>query len=126
MTPAMQQSKTSLYAKLGGRPAVELVVNEFYKRVLADNQLKGFFAKTDMVKQKRHQVNFVSMALGGPNQYTGRTMKKAHDGMKITAKHFDLVAGHLVGALKHAGVAQEDINQVVGAVAPLKSEVVSA
>lgn len=126
MTPAMQKTKTSLFEKLGGRPAVETVVNEFYKRVLGDNQLKDFFAKTDMVKQKRHQVDFVSMALGGPIQYTGRTMKKAHEGMKITAKHFDLVAGHLVGALKHAGVAQDDINQVVGAVAPLKGDVVSA
>lgn len=126
MTPAMQKIKTSLYEKLGGKPAVELVVNEFYKRVLADNDLKGFFARTDMVKQKRHQVNFVSMALGGPNQYTGRSMKKAHEELKIAPNHFDLVAGHLVGALKHAGIAQDDINQVVGAVAPLKNDVVTA
>jgi len=76
-----------------------------------------------MVKRERYQVNFVSMALGGPNQYAGRTMKKAHEDIKITAKHFDLVAGHLMRALQKAGVAQDDINQVAGAVAPLKSEV---
>ncbi len=122
----MTQAVATLFDKLGGKPAVEAVVKEFYKRVLNDSELKGYFSNTDMDKQMQHQVKFVSMALGGPNQYTGRSMKKAHSGLGITSPHFDMVAGHLVGALQWAGVEQGDIDSVVEVVAPLKPDVVEA
>lgn len=120
-----QATSTCLFQKLGGRPAVEAVVKEFYKRVLADAQLAGFFKNTDMEFQVQQQINFFSMALGGPNEYNGRNMKDAHNDLGITETHFDKVAGHLVDALKWAGVGQEDIDAVVGLVAPLKNDIVT-
>ena len=123
MQPALA---TSLFEKLGGSPAIEAVVRDFYKRVLGDPDLQGFFAKTDMDKQTRSQIAFLTMALGGPNNYDGRPMKEAHDGMGITDMHFDKVAGHLVAALKDAGVCDEDVNEVVALVGPLKKQIVSA
>lgn len=121
-----QAVATSLYETLGGKPAVEAVVGEFYKRVLADTDLSGYFANTDMDKQERHQINFISMALGGPNNYSGRSMKKAHEPLNITSEHFDKVAGHLVGALKWAKVPDAEIDEVISIVAPLKGDVVAA
>ncbi len=117
---------TSLFEKLGGKPAIEAVVEEFYIRVLADADLKGFFAGTDMDNQAKQQVNFLTMALGGPNDYEGRPMKEAHEDLGITEHHFNLVAGHLVATLKWAGVCESDINEVVAAVAPLKEAIVTA
>lgn len=67
---------TALYEKLGGQQAIDQVVDDFYKRVLADDTINHFFAHTDMEKQRRHQTAFISYALGGANQYTGRSMKK--------------------------------------------------
>lgn len=116
----------TLYEKLGGAPAVKTVVEGFYKKVLADDQLKGYFANTDMNKQIESQIKFLSMALGGPNEYNGKPMKEAHEGMGITDLHFDLVAGHLVDTLKGAGVPQPEINAVVELVGPLKGQIVSA
>lgn len=121
-----QAVATSLFKKLGGRPAIEAVVEEFYIRVLADVDLKGFFADTDMDRQTKQQVNFLIMALGGPNDYNGRPMKEAHEGMGVTEHHFNLVAGHLVETLKWAGVCEDDINEVVAAVGPLKDAIVTA
>ncbi len=115
----------SLFDKLGGAPAIEAVVTEFYKRVLADKELKGFFNTTDMDKQRRHQTQFISMALGGPNQYTGRSMKAAHADMKIKENHFNLVAGHLVETLKSFNISQADIDEVVSKVGPLKDDIVN-
>lgn len=123
--PATQAS-ASLFSRLGGKPAVETVVTEFYKRVLADRQLKGFFQGKDMSALYKHQVAFISQALGGPKQYAGRSMQAAHASLRITTSDFDRVAAHLSGTLAWAGVAQDDIKQVIGTVGTLKADVVNA
>src|ERR1700730_8401698 len=38
----------SIYDKIGGYEAIEVVVEDFYVRVLADHQLSGFFTGTNM------------------------------------------------------------------------------
>jgi len=122
----MKQAITTLFETLGGAPAIRAVVTDFYTRVLADDNLKGFFKNTDMDRQREQQIAFVTMALDGPNEYNGRPMKEAHEGMGITEFHFDQVAGHLVDALKNAGVSDELVGEVVARVAPLKSVIVNA
>jgi len=120
----MSTVTTTLYDKIGGAPAVEAVVKEFYVRVLADKDLKNFFDRTNMDAQTKSQINFITMALGGPNNYDGKPMKEAHEGMGITEMHFDKVATHLVETLAWGGVSQEDIDTIVGVVAPLKAQIV--
>lgn len=115
----------SLFEKLGGRQAVEAVAKEFYKRILSDPQVAGFFRDTNMDFQIQQQIKFLSMALGGPNEYEGRNMKDAHHDLGITDHHFDVVASHLVDALKWAGVGQEDIDAVVDLVVSLKGGIVT-
>ena len=112
----------TLYEKLGGKPAVERIVDDFYKLVLADDTVNSFFAHTDMKKQQRHQTAFISYALGGP-QYTGRSMEKAHEGLNLQPEHFDAIAKHLGDALAANGASQEDINIALGHVATLKEAV---
>jgi len=118
-------TSTCLFEKLGGRQAIETVVKEFYKRMLKDAQVAGFFKDTNMDFQTQQQIKFLTMALGGPNEYDGRDMKDAHNDLGITEHHFNVVAGHLVDTLKWAGVCQEDIDAVVGLVGPLKNDVVT-
>ncbi|HEX8817786.1 MAG TPA: group 1 truncated hemoglobin [Terriglobales bacterium] len=115
----------SLFEKLGGTKAIEAVVDAFYKRVLADPELKPFFAKTNMNWLRMRQVQFFTQSLGGPAIYKGKDMKAAHVKMAIEHKHFDLVAMHLVNTLKSVGVAQSDIDTVIAAVAPLSKDIVN-
>lgn len=122
----MSVSVSTLFEKLGGAPAIETVVKEFYNRVLGDPNLRGFFDNTDMDKQTESQIRFLTMALGGPNEYRGRDMKTAHEHMAITEFHFELVASHLISTLQWAGVAKGDIDEVVALVAPLQADIVTA
>jgi len=46
--------------------------------MLADPITTPFFASTDMKKQIRSQKDFITMVTGGPNNYHGMDMKKAH------------------------------------------------
>ena len=115
--------KTTLYEQLGGQQAIEWCVNDFYKRVLTDDTVNHFFAHTDMEKQRRHQTAFISYALGGSNQYTGRSMEKAHTGLNLQPEHFDAIVKHLGDALAAHSVPPKDINAVLGHVATLKEAV---
>lgn len=56
----------SIYDKIGGHEAIEVVVEDFYVRVLADDQLSAFFSGTNMSRLKGKQVEFFAAALGGP------------------------------------------------------------
>ena len=116
----------TIYERIGGHEALEVVVEDFYVRVLADHQLSGFFAGTNMNRLKGKQVEFFAAALGGPAPYTGASMKQVHQGRGITMHHFSLVAGHLADALAAAGVPSATVTDILGAIAPLAPEIVSA
>ncbi|OBG31425.1 hemin receptor [Mycobacterium alsense] len=116
---------TTIYDRIGGYEAIEAVVEDFYVRVLGDERLAGFFTGTNMNRLKGRQVEFFAAALGGPDPYTGAPMKQVHQGRGITMHHFGLVADHLAEALAAAGVDAETLTEILGAVAPLASEIAS-
>jgi hemoglobin len=106
----------SLYDKIGGEAAVNAAVDLFYRQVLADDHISKFFDTTDMEEQHKKQKAFLTMAFGGPNEYTGKDMREAHaklveDG--LTDSHFDAVAVHLQKTLEELGVAADLIGQVM-------------
>ena len=114
----------SIYDQFGGAGPVAAVVDEFYTRVTADPALQGYFAGTDMAKLKAHQRSFVAAALGGPQEYRGKSMAEAHAGLGVTAEHFDAVVGHLAGTMEDLGVPAETIATIAAALAPLKRQIV--
>ncbi len=116
-------TQPTLYEKLGGQQALERIVDDFYKGILADDTINDFFAHTDMDLQRRHQTAFISYALGGSEQYTGRSMEKAHTGLNLQAEHFDAILKHLSEALAMHGVSPEDINTVLARVSTLEDAV---
>ena len=117
--------EVSIYDAIGAEPALIAVVDDFYARVLADPQLAGFFAGTNMPKLKGRQVEFFAAALGGPDVYQGASMREAHLGRGIGQADFDKVAFHLTAALATAGVPAETIAQIAAAITPLANDIVS-
>ena len=119
--------KKVLYERLGGEAAVTAVVDIFYKKILSDDRTKALFQNTDMDKLRDHQVKFLTVAFGGPNSYTGKSMKEAHakanNGKFPTDAQFGVVAELLVASLKEAGVGQADIDDVVKVALSVKKDV---
>ncbi|CAM4073764.1 Hemoglobin-like protein HbN [Mycobacterium basiliense] len=120
-----KRAPVSIYDKIGGYEAIEAVVEDFYVRVLADDELSGFFTGTKMNRLKGKQAEFFAAALGGPEPYTGAPMKQVHQGRGITMHHFSLVAGHLGDALTGAGVPSETVTEILKLIAPLAADIVS-
>jgi hemoglobin len=123
---AFTRSMSTIYTQVGGHEALEIVVNDFYERVLVDPELAGFFTGTNMARLKGKQVEFFAAALGGPDPYTGAPMRQVHQGRGITVHHFNLVAGHLAASLSAAGVPAETVEQILGAIGPLSEEIATA
>lgn len=115
----------SLYDTIGGDDVLDIVVEDFYCRVLEDDHLAIFFAGSDMKRLKGKFVELLAVTLGGPNPYTGQSMKQAHRGRGITMHHFTLVAGHLKDSLSAAGISPGTIDEILGAIAPLAADIAS-
>ncbi|HMU66509.1 MAG TPA: group 1 truncated hemoglobin [Cellvibrionaceae bacterium] len=115
----------SLFERIGGAPAVDAAVNIFYRKVLGDERISHFFESVDMERQAAKQKAFLTMVFGGPNQYTGLDMRKAHAGMHLTEEHFDAVVQHLGSTLTQLGVAADDIAQIAALAQSVKADVLN-
>lgn len=114
----------SLYEKVGGEKGVGKVVDYFYDElVLKDPTVNHFFEGTDMDKQREHQTKFISFALGGPNQYSGQSMAKAHEGMNLQPNHYEAIVKHLHDALARYGVGEREIDQALSRVQALRDDI---
>ena len=118
----------SLYDRIGGEGAVNAAVDVFYRKVLADDRVNGFFEGVDMETQAAKQKAFLTMAFGGPNNYTGEDMRKGHahlveQGMNAT--HFDVIMEHLGATLKELGVPDELIGEAAAIAESVRGDVLA-
>lgn len=106
---------TTLYERLGGQEAVNTAVDIFYRKMLSDERVNSFFETTDMEAQIAKQKGFLTMAFGGPNNYTGQNMREGHKKLiekGLNDTHVDIVIEHLGSTLQELGVSNEDIAEV--------------
>jgi hemoglobin len=120
MTDIQENEETTmsalLYDRIGGEAAVNAAVDIFYRKVLNDYRINRFFDNVDMEKQAAKQKAFLTMAFGGPNNYTGEDMRKGHAHlvkMGLDDSHFDAVVENLGATLEELNVPQELIAEVV-------------
>lgn len=124
----MDKSK-SLYSRLGGKKAITAVVDQFVANVVADNRINKFFADTAkdpkrVAKLKKNLVDQICQASGGPCKYKGQDMKTAHKGMGVSEADFNALVEDLVKALDHFKVGETEKNELLGALGPMKGDIV--
>lgn len=119
---------STLYEKLGGEKAVNAAVELFYRKVLADDRISQFFDDVDMDRQMAKQKAFLTMAFGGPNNYTGQDMRKGHAHLLkrgLNDSHVNAVLENLAATLKELGVPDDLIGQVKGIAESVRNDVLS-
>jgi hemoglobin len=114
----------SLYERLGGKDAIVAVVDDFVARVAGDARINGFFAHANIPRLKQMLVDQICQASGGPCTYTGRDMKSSHAGMGISGADFDAMLADLAASLDKFKVGDREKSELLGALAPLKKEIV--
>ncbi|MDH5325868.1 MAG: group 1 truncated hemoglobin [Gammaproteobacteria bacterium] len=116
----------TLFEKLGGEAAVNAAVDIFYRKVLADDRINSFFDDVDMDAQAAKQKAFLTMAFGGPHNYTGKDMREGHAHLVergLNDTHFDAVVENLGSTLKELNVPDELIAQVAAIAETTRSDV---
>jgi hemoglobin len=140
-----EASNATVYQRVGRKPAIGVVVDDFIGRVVADASINGFFATTDAARLRTCLVRQVC-SIDGPCEYGQevdgaepgvgvaspcKDMASSHAGLTdsedspITIEDWSALVGHLVAALDGAGVAMADKTAVLGALGPLCTDIVA-
>jgi hemoglobin len=116
--------KKSLYERLGGKPAITAVVDDFVANVAADSRINGRFANANIPRLKMLLVDQVCEATGGPCKYQGADMKSVHTAMRITNADFNALVEDLVRSLDKFKVPPEEKGELLDTLGSLRPQIV--
>lgn len=130
--PSAAAQEASLYQRLGGIYAIATVVDEFIDRLLVNDTLNANPAIDDARKRVppaglKHRVTaFVAQATGGPQVYTGRSMKASHVHLNIDAREWRAMVSELEAVLYTFNVPDRERAELLELVGTLRDEIVTA
>lgn len=129
LSASAAKKEKSLYDRLGGKPAIVAVVDQFVANVAGDTRINGFFKDTAadparLAAFKRKLVDQICQASGGPCKYTGKDMKSAHAGMGVDSAAFTALVEDLVAALDKFKVGEKEKSTLLGVLGPMKGDIV--
>ena len=120
----------SLYERLGGVYSIATVVDDFIDRIMVDPRLNA----NPLVDRAHHHVppagfkylvtEMVCWATGGPQQYTGRSMRESHQHLKITANEWEAFLDDFQQTLDKFGVPETEQNELKAIVASTRGDIV--
>jgi hemoglobin len=107
---ASPETQPSLYERLGGIYSIATVVDDFIDRIMNDPRINT----NPAVNEAHHKVppagfkylvtEMVGWASGGPQKYTGRSMRDSHEHLNITPKEWDAFMDDFQQTLDKFGV----------------------
>lgn len=142
---AKAEGKLALFDRLGGDVGVSNIVANFLPRVMDDPRVNWdrtgvkrgglSFRAGESVAWKRtpenvamlqkHLAEFLTLATGGPAQYTGKEMESTHADMHITNPEFDAVVGDLKASLDKLQVPNVEQKELLAIVESTRPQIVT-
>jgi hemoglobin len=119
-------TESTLYERLGGYDGIRAVVDDFYDRLVADEDLGPFFEEADLDRLRETQTAFLCEAAGGPETYDAEPVRSAHLHVPFTPAHIQRAIDHLYASLDEFDVPEEDAEQVVQAVAKYRDDLLAS
>ena len=124
------QNQATLYDRLGGVYSIATVVDDFIDRVMADPRLNA----NSRVNEAHHRVSptgfkylvteMVCWAAGGPQNYSGRSMKDTHKDLMITAEEWEAFIDDLQQSFDKFGVPQTEQAELKAIVDSTRADIV--
>lgn len=127
----MQPSGTvPLYERLGGVYAIAAVVDDFIDRIMVNPGLNA----NPLVNEAHHKVpragfkylvtEMVCWATGGPQKYTGKTMRESHEHLKITPGEWEIFLQDFRTTLNKFQVPQAEQQELFAIVESTRGDIV--
>jgi hemoglobin len=137
------EGKLALFDRLGGAIGISNIVQDFMPRALQDPRVnwqreatkKGgiFSSKKDAWTEtpesvailKKHLVQFLALATGGPAHYEGKDIQSSHAGMKIANPEFDAVIGDFKASLDKLQVPNKEQKELLAIIESTRPQIVT-
>src|SRR5437867_13403106 len=87
-TPPAPVHDKPLYQRLGGKESVTAVVDSFVANIYADTRVNAKFDGVDKKRFADKLGEFVCAASGGGCEYSGKSMKAAHENIPTSKADF--------------------------------------
>lgn len=127
--PPEPPAPKSLFDRLGGKEAIAKIVDAFIKNLASNDVTKKRFAKLPKDRAEKVRNNMIDQICkesGGDCEYTGKSMKDAHKGMKITEAEWNATVSALKAALDENKVGENEQNDLVFTLGAMKEDIVAA
>lgn len=115
----------TLFDDLGGKEGLTRIVDATVTLALADERIKKSFENTNIPRLKGLLYDQFCVLTGGPCEYKGRDMKKAHSSLHLTNMHFNALVEDLQIAMDREGVPFRTQNRFLAILAPMNHDVVT-
>ena len=122
-------NEQTLYERLGGYEGITTFVNDLLPRLRSDAQLGRFWENRGddgIEREKQLLIDYLCSNAGGPMYYTGRDMKKSHEGMKISESDWSTFMQHAGATMEALQVPKQECDDVAAFVLSLKDDMVEA
>lgn len=126
----MSESSTSLYERLGGVYSIAAVIDDFIDRIMDDPRLNAN-PKVDDAHHRVSRAGFkylvteqLCWAAGGPQKYTGRSMRDSHIHLNITASEWTAFLDDLEQTFNKFGVPTAERQEILAIVNSTRGDIV--
>lgn len=113
----------ALYKEFGEQPGLVKIIDDFYDLLLVDPRTKPYFEGAPIKRIKQKLAEQFCVLLDGPCVYTGRTMKRAHEGQNIDRAAFNALVEDLQTAMDRNGVPFRAQNKLLAKLAPMYRDI---
>ena len=120
---ATQSTNTTLYERLGGKTAIDAVVENLLYRIADDPEVVVFFANTNIDLFAESLASQLCDVSDGPCRYEGPPMDRAHQHMGLTDVHFNRVVEYLDAAMQAEDIPLGARNELLGRLAPMYTDI---
>jgi hemoglobin len=142
---AQVEGKLTLFDRLGGEEGLSKIVDDFTPRALQDPRVnwerkgvtRGGFSfhsgesvtwtnsPQNVAVLKKHMVQFLMLAAGGPAHYEGKEMKATHADMHITNPEFDAALGDLKASLDRLKIPNKEQKELLAIIESTRPQIVT-
>jgi hemoglobin len=113
-----------LFHAFHGKEGISRIVEDFVTSNVNDPRIGPIFKPFNLARTRRTLKEQFCYLLGGPCDYSGRSMKDTHKYQGINAMEFNRVVENLQKAMSKEGVSFRAQNKLLAKLAPMFDDVV--
>jgi hemoglobin len=120
----------SLYERLGGVHAVAQVVDDFVERIWVNEVLNENPKNKQAMGISKPALKYLAteltcMAIGGPQKYSGRSLKEVHSGLNISEREWEAMVSDFKTTLNKFDIPQKEQEELLEVVGSVKGDIVT-